>query len=235
MAEIVLAHGAWSSAWAWRRMAPLMAAAGHRFWTPSLTGLGRRAHLASPQVDLETHIQDVLAVLETEDLRDAVLLGHSYGGMVATGVADRARDRIARLIYLDAIAPEDGESLFDAAGTEARAIFEARIAEDGEGWRIAPNPMPPDTSPEDLAWAAPRRALQPAETFRRKLRLRGGPLTLPIAYVYCMIAGLGDGFARFRDKALVRGWETREIEASHNPHITCPEALMALLDEILAG
>ncbi|MEM1313652.1 MAG: alpha/beta fold hydrolase, partial [Pseudomonadota bacterium] len=197
MAEVVLAHGAWSSAWAWRRMAPLMAAAGHRFWTPSLTGLGRRAHLASPQVDLETHVQDVLAVLETEDLRDVVLLGHSYGGMVATGVADRARDRVARLIYLDAVAPEDGESAMDALGPEARARFETLIAEQGEGWRIPPNPMPPDTSPEDAAWAVPRRRPQPAETFRQALRLRGGPLTLPIAYVYCTIPGPGDGFRPF--------------------------------------
>ena len=106
MAVVVLAHGAWSSAWAWKKVRPLMAEAGHQFFTPSYTGLGERAHLASPSNDLETHIGDVLGVITYEDLRDVVLIGHSYGGMVATGVADRARDRIAQLIYLDAFVPE---------------------------------------------------------------------------------------------------------------------------------
>ncbi|WP_371449306.1 alpha/beta fold hydrolase [Bradyrhizobium sp.] len=88
--------GAWSAGWSWKKMHPLMAASGHRLVTPTYTGLGEREHLASPSNDLETHIQDVLAVIKYEDLRDIVLVGHSYGGMVATGVADRARDRITR-------------------------------------------------------------------------------------------------------------------------------------------
>ena len=89
MAIIVLAHGAWSAAWAWKKVRSLMMAAGHQFFTPSYTGLGERTHLASPSNDLETHIQDLLGVLKFEDLREVVLIGHSYGGMVATGVADR--------------------------------------------------------------------------------------------------------------------------------------------------
>jgi len=89
VATVVLAHGAWSSAWAWKKVRPLMAASGHQFFTPTYTGLGERAHLANPSNDLETHIQDVLGVIEAEELRDFVLIGHSYGGMVATGVADR--------------------------------------------------------------------------------------------------------------------------------------------------
>ena len=96
-------------------MHPLMAAAGHRLVAPTYTGLGEREHLASPSNDLETHIQDILAVIKYEDLRDIVLVGHSYGGMVATGVADRARDRITRLVYLDAFVPTDGQSLMDVA------------------------------------------------------------------------------------------------------------------------
>src|SRR3974390_276687 len=113
VAIVVLAHGAWSAAWAWKKVRPLMAASGHQFFTPTYTGLGERAHLASPSNDLETHIQDVLGVIETEELRDFVLIGHSYGGMVATGVADRARGRVAHLIYLDAFVPKDGQSLSD--------------------------------------------------------------------------------------------------------------------------
>src|SRR5881394_3194507 len=102
MASIVLAHGAWSAGWAWKKMRPLIRAAGHEFFSPSYTGLGERAHLARPDIDLATHVQDVLAVLEFEELSEVTLLGHSYGGMVATGVADKAADRIARVVYIDA-------------------------------------------------------------------------------------------------------------------------------------
>src|ERR1700743_970246 len=104
---------AWSAGWAWKKMHPLMEAADCRLVTPSYTGLGERAHLANPSIDLETHITDILNVIKYEDLHDVVLLGHSYGGMVATGVADRARDRIRQLIYLDAFVPRDGQSLLD--------------------------------------------------------------------------------------------------------------------------
>src|ERR1700681_1368011 len=88
-ATFLVCHGAWSAGWTWKKMHPLMAAAGHRLVTPTYTGLGERAHLANPSIDLETHIRDILNVVKYEDLRDIVLVGHSYGGMVATGVADR--------------------------------------------------------------------------------------------------------------------------------------------------
>ena len=112
-ATFLVCHGAWSAGWAWKKMHPLMAAAGHRLVTPTYTGLGERAHLANPSIDLETHIEDILNVIKYEDLRDIVLVGHSYGGMVATGVADRARDRVTQLIYIDAFVPADGQSLLD--------------------------------------------------------------------------------------------------------------------------
>ena len=102
-------------------MRPLLRAAGHEIWTPSYTGLGERAHLANPAIDLDTHIKDVVGVLEMEDLNDVVLVGHSYGGMVATGVADRARARIAQLVYLDAFVPRDGQSVLDLQPPEARS------------------------------------------------------------------------------------------------------------------
>src|ERR1700745_1432679 len=135
--------GAWSAGWAWKKMRPLTEAAGHRLFTPSYTGLGERAHLANPSIDLETHIQDVLNVIKYEDLRDVVLVGHSYGGMVATGVADRARDRISRLIYLDAFVPTDGQSLMDANPPATRQRMQ-ELAKAGDGWRVPPNPVPPD-------------------------------------------------------------------------------------------
>src|SRR5882672_6572896 len=112
MATFLVAHGAWAAGWAWKKMRPLMVAAGHELFTPTCTGLGERAHLAHRDLNLESHIADMLAVLEFEDLRDVILIGHSYGGMVATGVADRARARIRHLVYLDAFAPTDGQALF---------------------------------------------------------------------------------------------------------------------------
>src|ERR1044072_369504 len=120
MATIVLAHGAWSAAWAWKKMRPLFAAAGHQFFSPTSMGLGERADLAHHEIDLTTHINDVAAVLDCEDLKDVALLGRSYGGRVATCVADKAPRRIARIVYIDAFAPEDGQSLFDLLGERRR-------------------------------------------------------------------------------------------------------------------
>jgi pimeloyl-ACP methyl ester carboxylesterase len=116
VAVFVVAHGAWSAGWAWKKMRPLMRAAGHEFFTPTYTGVGERSHLANPSIDLDTHIQDIINVLEFEELSNVVLIGHSYGGMVATGVADRARGRLSQLVYLDAFAPEDGNCLLDYVG-----------------------------------------------------------------------------------------------------------------------
>jgi pimeloyl-ACP methyl ester carboxylesterase len=140
MATIVLAHGAWSAAWAWKKMRPLFKAAGHEFFSATYTGLGERAHLAHPDIDLDTHIRDVTAVLEFEDLGDVTLLGHSYGGMVATGVADRMPARIARVVYIDAFAPQDGQNLFDPVGPKAEANMRAGALKDGEGWKLPINP-----------------------------------------------------------------------------------------------
>jgi pimeloyl-ACP methyl ester carboxylesterase len=228
MALFVVAHGAWSAGWAWKKMHPLVGARGHHLITPTYTGIGERAHLARPDIDLDTHIADILGVLEFEDLRDVNLIGHSYGGMVATGVADRARARIAQLIYLDAFAPQDGDSLYDLLPEAVRAQRQAA----SDGWRIAPGPMPPDTPAADIAWCAPRRLPQPAKTFEQKLTLQNGPLTLPRHYIYCTRHAADDRFRRFYERARREGWGTHEIDASHNPHITNPQALAELLARI---
>jgi pimeloyl-ACP methyl ester carboxylesterase len=234
MATIVLAHGAWSAGWAWKKMRPLFGAAGHAFFSPTYTGLGERAHLARADIDLSTHIQDVLAVLDVEDLRDVTLLGHSYGGMVATGVADRAADRIARVIYIDAFAPTNGQSLFDLVGPKAEANMRAGAAKDGDGWKLPLNPMPADTAPADVAWAVPRRRPQPIKTFEQKIELTASKLP-PRHYIYATKNGPGDVFRQFAERAKSEpGWTVHEIDASHNPHITCPEVLMALLSKIMA-
>ena len=133
MATFLICHGAWSAGWAWKKVRPLLSAAGHEVFTPTYTGLGERAHQANPTVDLETHIKDVLAVIEFEDLKDIVLVGHSYGGMVATGVADRVPERVQQLIYLDAFVPDNGQSVVSlrsptAPSAAASASREPRLA-----------------------------------------------------------------------------------------------------------
>jgi pimeloyl-ACP methyl ester carboxylesterase len=229
MATFLVAHGAWTAGWGWKKMHPLMQAAGHRLVTPTHTGLGERSHLAHPDIDLDTHIQDQLQVLEFEDLRDVVLVGHSYGGMVATGVADRARGRIAKLVYLDAFVPQEGQSVLDLQPPEIAAGMRARAV---DGWRLTPNPMPDDTPPDDFAWSNPRRREQPILTFTQKLTLANGPLTLPRHYIWCRLTG-PHNFRRFHDAALGQpGWQCHALEASHNPHITMPQTLFDLLQRI---
>ena len=221
----VVAHGAWSSGWAWKKMHPLMTARGHRLYTPSYTGLGERAHLARRDINLDTHVTDVVNVLIYEDLRDVVLIAHSYGGMVGTGIADRARDRIRRLIYLDAFVPErDGQSFFDLTG---QGDGMRRLAVDG--WRVPPNPPPPDTSPADLEWVNARRLHHPIGTLEQPLTLTRGPLTLPRDYIMCTKS---ETFRPYSNRAKAAGWPVHELDASHNPHVTMPEGLMALLDRI---
>ena len=171
MATFVLAHGAWSAAWAWKKVRPLLRARGHELHTPTLTGLGDRGHHASPAVDLETHVSDVVAMLDYEDLRDVVLIGHSYGGMVATGVADRVPERLRQVIYLDAFVPAEGRCLLDYMPEGVRKHMVENAA---DGWRVPANPIPPDTAPEDVAWIEPRRMTQPLRTFQQPLRLKRG-------------------------------------------------------------
>ncbi|MPZ59247.1 MAG: alpha/beta fold hydrolase [Rhizobiales bacterium] len=234
MATFLVAHGAWTAAWGWKKMHPLLLAAGHRLVTPTLTGLGERAHLATPDIGLDTHIQDILGVLDCEDLRDVILIGHSYGGMVVTGVADRARGRIAQLVYLDAFVPQDGQSLFDLQSPETQVYFREQAKSGGGGWRIPPMAMPADTPPDDFAWSNPRRVPQPLKCFEQRLHLQNGPLTLPRSYIWCRLTA-PHSFRRFFDRAHGEpGWRCYEIESSHNPHITTPDTLRDLLEMITA-
>ena len=232
MAIIVLAHGAWSAAWAWRKVRPLLAAARHQFFTPTYTGLGERAHLASPSNDLETHIEDVLGVLKFEDLYDVVLLGHSYGGMVATGVADRAQDRIGQLIYLDAFVPVDGQALIDLVPPAERQRLLDSV-KTGDGWRVTPNPIPPDTSEEDVAWISKYRMPQSAKCFEQPLHLQAD-LNLPCAYIHCTRYADKKPFGQFASRASSDPkWQACELDASHSPNVTAPKALVEVIGQIL--
>lgn len=231
---ILVAHGAWSAGWVWKKMHARLSAAGLRLVTPTYTGLGERAHLATPAIDLHTHVQDLLNVVTYEDLDGFVLLGHSYGGMVATQVADRIPEKIAKLVYLDAFVPRDGESLLDLLTPEAAQAFRERVKA-GDGWRAPPNPTPADTSAEDAAWIEARRLPQPAQTFETRVRLSRGDTTIPRTYIRCLRTYGSDVFAPFEARAQREGWPTHRMDASHSPHVTAPDALATLLREIVGA
>ena len=227
MATFFVAHGAWSAGWAWKKMHPLLRERGHALVVPTLTGLGERAHLAGPEIDLETHVADLLGVLRCEDLRGVILVGHSYGGMLATVLADRVPERFTQLVYLDAFVPRDGQALIDLVPPALSATWPA------DDWRTPPNPLPADTSPEDVAWIMPRRAPQPRRCFTQPVKLGGGGARLPRTYIFCTRSAPFDVFGSFARRARSEtGWRSLEIDASHSPHVTQPEALARLLDDV---
>ena len=238
MATFVLVHGAWTGGWIWRRVRPLLRAAGHEVFSPTLTGLGERAHLASHEIGLHTHIDDVFGLLEYEELRRVVLVGHGYGGMVITGVADRVPEWLSGLVYLDAAVPRDGEAMFDLLGKQVRRPYLRSSWATGEGWRI---PIPPDyaglTGP-DARWVHSYAVGQPVETFEEPLRLHNPvPARLPHSYLRCG-AGQEDeppAESAIRSAARARtgaGWHYRELPTGHAPQVSDPKLLVAALEEL---
>ena len=213
-------------------MHPLMAAAGHRLVTPTYTGLGERAHLADPSIDLETHIQDILNVIQYEDLRDIVLVGHSYGGMVATGVADRARDQVAKLIYIDAFVPEDGQSLLDLNEVAAPRMRELATSAMAGGCR----PIRPAGYATGRRRMAHRTPCQYADQmFRDETQTARRRAGLAAQLYLRQAHHTGGHFRSFAARAKGdAAWGYHEIDASHSPNVTAPEALMALLQQISA-
>lgn len=234
MATFVIVHGAWGGAWAWnKRVTPMLRQAGHEVHAVTLTGLGERSHLGSPDTDLDTHIADVCNVLAYEDLHDVILVGHSYGGMVITGVADRSPERLSRLVYLDAFVPSDGQAVADRWTPTQRREMLARVEREGEGWRIPPGPMQGDDPPEIVAWAQPRRHGQPLKTFTQPIRLTRGETTLPRAYVYCAGGKTPDSpfaerAARLRDDPR---WRYFELRSGHNLQYSAPQETVEILLE----
>src|SRR3989304_3920551 len=188
MGTFLLVHGAWHGGWCWKKLTPLLRRADHEVFAPTLTGLGERSHLLSPQVGLATHIRDVVAVLEYEDLHGVTLVGHSSGGMVITAVADQVPERVAHLVYLDAFVPDDGESVFDIVGPDARARFEEQARAAGDGWRVPSFPLARwgVTDEADVRWMSPRIGPQPLAHFTQPVHLKNpGPPGFPGTYISC--------------------------------------------------
>ncbi|HLG72345.1 MAG TPA: alpha/beta fold hydrolase, partial [Chloroflexota bacterium] len=196
MATFVLVHGAWHGGWCWRKLTPLLAAAGHQVLTPTLTGLGERVHLAGPEVGLGTHVQDVVGVLEFEDVREAILVGHSYGGMVIAGAAGRAAERLSQLVYLDAYVPEHGQAMTDLVPAERLEGMRRRVRDEGQGWLLpsfAPEPWEVTvrdrylvSDESEVRWVASRLVGQPFKTMTDPVHdPEGRAAALPRAYIRC--------------------------------------------------
>ena len=221
--KFLLVHGAWGGSWMWARLAQLLRGQGHEVFTPSLTGIGERAHLASSAVDLSTHANDVLGTIEYERLSDFVLVGHSYGGMVVTAVADRVPGKIRRLVYLDAFVPKDGQAALDLVRPEMREKILAL-----PDWRIPPPPPQGMTDKDEIAWIEGRRNPQPAATFKEKISIEGKYQGKRV-YIFC--SGYSPttfapfGAATKADKT----WQYHELRTHHYPQISMPRELAAIL------
>jgi pimeloyl-ACP methyl ester carboxylesterase len=236
MATYVLVHGGGHGGWCYSRVAPLLRARGHDVYTPTLTGLGERAHMMRADIDLDFHIRDVLAVMHYEDLRDVILAGHSYGGMVITGVADRAPDRVGKLVYLDAATPRDGQSLVDHAGPVINAVRPYGQTIDGIELVLLPSPhagrLYGVEDEADLAWMSERLTGHPWQCFEQKLVLsdEDALATIPQYHVVCTpTIATRDKKIVERARAEGRFWD---IDTAHDLMITEPEWVADTLLEI---
>ena len=217
----VLVHGAWGGGWDWRHVADLLTADGNKVYRVTLTGQGERSHLASTNIDLDTHITDVVNVILWENLHDVVLVGHSYGGMVITGVADRVPERIKHVIYIDALLPMNGESEKDIRPSTSK-----HFVKDGfviPTWVTNNTPPPHDVPQSDRTFSEPITLANQAVAQK-----------LPTTFILCEAKGQSleqASFYRSYERARSRGWTTHVIESDHNVQRSHPVELVKLLEQ----
>ena len=231
MTTFVLVHGAWHGSWCWKRVRKRLQHEGHDVFTPTLTGVGERSHLISPQVNLDTHVADVVNLLRWEELTDVVLCGHSYGGCVITGVADRVPERLRALVYLDAFILENGQSLHDVLPREVAEGQARGTRETGDGWRV-----PPITAEffqvniADRAWVDRQCTSQPLATFQQRLRLDNA--FPPSKITHILATGYEHSpFPPFYEIARAKGWKALKVDCGHDVMLDKPAELVAMLRE----
>lgn len=234
MARFVLVHGAWHGGWCWRRVTPLLRAAGHEVFTPTLTGLGDRTHLLHPGVGLQTHVRDVVALLDAEDLDDVVLVGHSYAGMVISGVAQLRPHLLRRRIYLDAFLPEDGECAIDLLPDHIAGHYRESVAGPGFGWLIPPRSLQVlgVTAQDDLDWLSPRLTPHPWRTYTEPVQAGQAMDGVPAAFVECV--DWMRVFTPYAERARRKGFPVQTLATGHEAMVTAPAELARLLLELAA-
>jgi pimeloyl-ACP methyl ester carboxylesterase len=232
MATYVLVHGGGHGGWCYQRVARILRSRGQDVYTPTMTGLGERAHLLRPDIDLDFQITDIVKVLEFEGLRNVILVGHSYGGMVITGVGDRAADHVGHLVFLDAATPVNGQSLVDVAGPMMAAARAGSRVVDGIELVLFPGDDPMHfygvTDPEQIAWMKPKLTPHPWKCFEQKLRLthEDALWKIPQTHIVCTSTLPGRDRARMEASSSGRVWD---IDTGHDLMITEPEAVAEML------
>ncbi|MBV29632.1 MAG: alpha/beta hydrolase [Actinobacteria bacterium] len=234
MSEIVLVHGAWGGSYGFKKLRPLLTAHGHEVFTPSLTGIGERSHLVNPSITLETHVTDVVNTILYEDLTEILLLGFSYGGMVATGALEMISDRVKHLVYLDAFVPGDGQSVTKITGQWAAE----NSLDPGTKWLVPPIPREADKL-EDTLWFGLRRSMQPLGTFTQTVTLSKPLEELPLSRTYIKAtadeneANNSHFWQSAKHAHESRNWEYFEIATNHLVAINRPDELAKVLLEII--
>ena len=228
MTTFLLVHGAWHGGWCWRRVADILRREGHAVFTPTLTGLGERAHLAGPDIDLDCHINDVLGVLNMEELNDVVICGHSYGGQVITPVLDRCVELFRAAVWLDAFVPEDGQSLIDNWPPERARQLRENLMRSDESWKVPP--MTPEyfgvMDQADANWVSRLCVPQPLKTLSQRVKLTGAWKTVKTKMYILAELHPNSNFDRFSVPLSNKpDWDVRSLAAGHDVMIDTPEPL----------
>ncbi|MFY8272751.1 alpha/beta fold hydrolase [Pseudoalteromonas sp. SSDWG2] len=221
---VVFVHGAWGGGWDYKHMQSLLQAQGYEVYRPTLTGLGERYHLSNPNINLDTHISDITQVLEFEDLNKVILVGHSYGGMVITGVAERVPERIHHLLYIDALLPVDGESVMDTMSKEeANALRQHAANNTTQPWAIPP-------LWQDWGKDVPH----PIGTYEQAITL-SNPLAMKISGTYVLAQQPHEPvayFGHFAERAKAKGWPVITLPSEHNIHRAMPNDYVQIITSI---
>lgn len=229
----VLLHGGRHGGWCWRKLTPLLRAAGHEVYTPTLTGLGERSHLLDRSVGLNTHIDDLVATFEYEDISDAILVAHSYGGFVASGAMERLAHRVKFVVLLDGHLAKEGESVFDLNGSAREKVMTQLALDHGDGWYVpvADASRYGVTDPEDVVWANARMTPQPLKTYQDPMGTTDAMWRHPGMFVECSPSSLEpELLGRTRQRSIddpTFGYTV--LHASHNAMVTDPDAVADLL------
>jgi pimeloyl-ACP methyl ester carboxylesterase len=234
MATFVLLHGMWHGGWCWQKITPLLRAAGHSVFTPTFTGLGERAHLHLPDIDLPLHVQDVVGVLEYESLEDVILVGHSYGGTLLLSIADRVAERLAHLVNLDGPIPRHGQTFQDILPDLWEAFRQAAIANGDEWWAPPPTDWTFGITGADWEWTQSKLTAHPLKTWQTPMTVtNSGAYGIPRTYIDC-IEGLTPEERVLREQECQQlGWRHRTLVTGHDAMITAPRALAELLLEVV--
>jgi len=235
MATIYLIHGGWHGGWSWNLVRPLLEAEGHTVVSPTLAGLAERVHLLTRETDLETHVAEMVELVRADTSGALTLVGHSYGGMVITGVADRLPGRVANLVYLDGYVPKDGQSVFDVLPSSRRDYLQRLADTGGKKWMV-PSPPPESfgvTDSEVADWARGLLTPQPLASLKQKIRLTGEGDDIRRAYIHCnqgaLIASFAPFAARYRDDP---AWDVVEIASGHDAMLIEPGQVAGLIGGI---